>query len=241
MGKDAKVNGPIIVLRQGDKAAIPVKAEWIGTEKPNLTITAEAPLQNAQSAPVTAVAAAQPTKEKPEVVVNLEAKTTATPGPYSIVLRGVGQVPFNKDPMAKQKAPVPDQEFAAPIPVFVVPSALARLTMGSLPGNTLKVGTPGEIVVKVDRQHDFAGEIRIAFSAPMGTTGISAGEATIPAGANEAKLIVKAAAGTKPGPVANATITATALYDGKYPIVHEAKVSFTVVEEPKKKDEPKKK
>jgi hypothetical protein len=76
----------------------------------------------------------------------------------------------------------------------------------------------------------------------MGATGVTADEVTIPAGKDEVKLVLKAAEGTKPGPVANATITATAMYGGKYTITHEAKVNFTVAEEPKKKsEEPKKK
>ena len=66
------------------------------------------------------------------------------------------------------------------------------------------------------------------FAAPMGTTGVTADEVTIPAGQNEVKLVVKAAADAKPGSVSNATVTVAAQYDNKYPISHEAKVSFTV-------------
>ena len=240
MGKEEKVNGPIIVMRQGEKATVPVKAEWTVADKPNVTLAAEAMLQNAQSAPVTAQIAAQPTKDKPEVQVTLDAKSNGAPGAYSVVLRGVAQVPFNKDPKAKQKGNVPAEEFSIPITVLVIPNAVVKLTPGNLTGNALKIGTPGELLIKVERQHDYAGEIKVKFELPKGTTGVTAPEVTIPAGKDEAKLVLTAASDAKPGAVSNATITATAMYGGKYPLTHEAKVSFTVAEEPKKKEEPKK-
>jgi hypothetical protein len=235
-GKEEKANGPIIVLRQGDKATVPVKAEWAVTEKPNVTLTVEPMIQNVQQQPVTAQVAGQPTKDKPEVILNLDAKTTGVPGTYTVVLRGVAQVPFLKDPMAKGKGPnLPAEEFGPPVTVLIIPSSVVKLVPGALPNNTLKIGTPGELLVKIERQHDYAGEIKVKFAEPMGVTGVTAPEVTIPAGKDEVKLVLTAAAGTKPGAVSNATITATAVYGGKYTITHEAKVNFTVAEEPKKK------
>lgn len=236
MGKEEKANGPVIVLRQGDKASVPVKAEWVVADKPNITLTAEPLLQQPQNQPVTATIAGQPTKDKPDVVVNLDAKTNAVPGAYTLFLRGVSQVPFIKDPMAKGKGPnVPAEAFSTPIRVLIIPNAVAKLTPGALPGNTVKIGTPAELVVKIDRQYDYAGEIKVKFELPKGATGVTAAEVTVPAGKDEAKLVLTAAPGTKPGQVSNATITATALYAGKYTITTEAKVSFSVTEEPKKK------
>jgi hypothetical protein len=235
MGKEEKANGPVIVMKQGDKATVPVKVEWTIAEKPNVTLTAEPMMQQPQNQPITAQIAAQPTKDKAEVTVNLDTKTNAVPGTYTIVLRGVSQTPFMKDPMAKQKANVPAEAFSTPIPVMVIPNSVAKVTPGTLMNNTLKIGTPGELVVKVERQYDYAGEIKVKFELPKGVTGVTAPEVTIPAGKDEAKLVLTAAAGTKPGAVSNATITATAMYAGKYTITQEAKVNFTVAEEPKKK------
>ena len=236
MSKEEKVNGPIIVMKQGDKASVPVKVEWAADEKPNVTLTAESMLQQQQNSPVTVAIAGQPTKDKPDVVVNLDARTNSVPGAYTITLRGVAQVPFQKDPMAKGKGPnLPAEGFSTPITVLVIPSSVVKIATPTLPGNMLKIGTDGELVVKVDRQHDYAGEIKLKFAPPMGVTGVTADEVTIPAGKDEAKLVLKAATGTKPGAVSNATITATAVYLGKYTITHETKVNFTVAEEPKKK------
>jgi hypothetical protein len=235
-GKEEKVNGPVVVLRQGEKAAVPVRVEWAVPEKPNVALTAEPMLQNAQSAPVTAQVAAQPTKDKPEVTVTVDAKTTALPGVYTVVLRGVAQVPFQKDGQAKQKGPnVPVEALGAPITVLIVPTAVVKLTPGALPGNALKIGTPGELVVKVDRLYGYAGEIELTLTLPKGTDGVTAAEATIPAGKDEGKLVLVAGTDAKPGAVANAVVTATAVYGGKYAVTHAAKVTFTVAQEPKKK------
>ena len=52
---------------------------------------------------------------------------------------------------------------------------------------------------------------------------------TIPAGKDEAKLVLKADDDAKPGAVSNASIIVTAVYDKKHTITHEVKVTFTVV------------
>jgi hypothetical protein len=235
MGKEEKANGPLIVMKQGDKATVPVKVEWTIPEKPNVTLTAEPMMQQQQNQPVTAQPAGQPTKDKADVLINLDAKANAVPGTYSIVIRGVSQTPFMKDPMAKQKANVPAEAFSTPIPVMVIPTSVAKVAPPNVPNGTVKIGTPSEVIVKVERQYDFAGEYKVKFELPKGVTGVTAAEVTIPAGKDEAKLTLTAPAGTKPGNVSNANIVVTAVYAGKYTITHEAKVSFNVVEEPKKK------
>lgn len=241
MGKEAKVSGPLAVLRQGDKAAVPVKVEWAGPDKPNVTLTAEPMLQQQQNQPVTAQPAGQPTKDKPEVVLNLDAKANAAPGHYTIVLRGVAQVPFARDPMGKQKANVPAEAFSTTIPVLVIPNAVVKLTPGAIKNGTLTVGEPNELPLKVEWLNGFNGEVKLKFEPPKSVTGITADEVTLKPGQTEAKLVLKAAPGAKPGNVSNATVVVTAQFAGKYTVTQEVKVSFNVAEQPKKKDEPKKK
>ncbi|MFO0825839.1 MAG: hypothetical protein U0792_22420 [Gemmataceae bacterium] len=97
-------------------------------------------------------------------------------------MKGTAQMPFTKDPMAKAKAGnVPVEEFAEPIFVNVIPT-LAKVNVGNLPGNTVKIGMMAELLVKVDRQNDYAGEFKVKLTLPVGTTGVSVQEATIPAG-----------------------------------------------------------
>jgi hypothetical protein len=228
--KDEKLPAPLTV-KQGEKFTMPVKVNWLYKDKEPVVLNAEATSPSPQATPITVQIPTQPTKEKPEGVLNFDVKSNAAPGVYSITIKGVAQVPFAKPAaggaMAKG-APLPVEAFADPIEIIVLPSALAKITPGALPGNTLKIGTPGEMVIKIDRLHDFTGEYKVKFAAPMGVAGITAEDVTIPAGKDEVKLVLKAAADAKPGAVANAIITVTAVYEKKHTITHEAKVNFTV-------------
>jgi hypothetical protein len=123
---------------------------------------------------------------------------------------------------------VPEEVLSEPVLVTVIPSSIAKVTVGNLPNNMLKLGKAGELTIKVDRQHDFAGAFTVKIEFPKGTTGITAKDVTIPAGKNEVKLALTAAADAKPGAVSNAIITVTGMYDQKHAISHEAKVNFTV-------------
>jgi hypothetical protein len=227
-GKEAKAGGPLIVLKQGEKASVPVKVDWAIPEKQNVALVAEPMAQNQQQLPLTAAFAGQPTKDKAEAVLNLDAKTNAVPGTYSLVIRGTAQVPFAKDPMAKKGGPnVPAEAFGAPVPVLIVPSALGKFTTGPLPNNTLKLGSTVELPIKVDRMYDFAGEYKVTFVPDKGAVGVTATDATIAAGKDETKLVLKVAADAKPGALAG-VVTITATYAGKYPVVYENKVNFNL-------------
>jgi hypothetical protein len=162
-------------------------------------------------------------------MANVDVKSNAPPGAYTITLKGVAQVPYAKDPMAKQKPNIPAEIFSDPIEVNVIPTSVAKVTVGTLPANAIKQGLSGELLIKVDRQYDYAGEFKVKFELPKGMTGVTAQEVTIPAGKDEVKLILKAPIDTKPGAVSNAVITLTAMYGGKHAVTHEAKVNFTVV------------
>jgi hypothetical protein len=227
--KDEKVPAPLTV-KQGEKIQMPVKVNWIAPDKQNVVLSTEPMAQNPQANPITVQVPTQPTKDKPEGMINIDVKSNAPPGTYSLSLKGVAQVPYSKSSSEPKKGPnVPVDEFAEPILVTVIPSAVAKVTPGAIANNNLKVGTSGEMVVKVERQHDYAGEFKVKFVAPKGLDGLEAEEVTIPAGKNEAKLVIKAAKDAKPGAVSNASLIVTALYDDKHSITHEVKVSFTLV------------
>jgi hypothetical protein len=227
-GKDEKLAAPIVV-KQGEKFSVPLKVNWVSADKQPVQVTAEPIGQSPQASPVTVQIPTQPTKDKPEGVANFDVKTSAPPGTYTLVLKGVAQVPFVKDPMSKQKGPnVPAEEFSEPIVVNVIPSSVAKLSVTNLPNNTLKLGAKGELTVKVERQHNFTGEFKVKLTLPKGVERVTVADATIPAGKDEAKLVVEADDDAKPGAVTDATITVTAKYDGKHPITHETKVTFTL-------------
>lgn len=226
-GKDERTPWPL-VMRQGEKVTVPLKVTWAVGERQTVNLTTEPMAPNPQANSVTAQMQGQPTKDKPEATVTLDVKPNAPPGTYTVTVKGESQVPFSRDPMAKQKTNVPAAAFADPIEVIVIPSAVGRVSAGTLPNNTLKVGGTGEILVKVERLLDYAGEYTVSFIPPPGITGISAEEEMIPAGKNEAKLLLEADDDAKPGAVTNATIRVTALYGGRHKIVHEVKVTFTL-------------
>lgn len=225
-GKDEKAAGPLVV-KQGDKVTLPVKVAWIDPDKQPVTLTADPLAPTPQTAPITVAAGTQPTKDKPEGTVTLDVKATAAPGVYSVVIRGDSPVPFVRDPVAKAKANVPASAFADPVELTVLPTTLAKVTAGPIPNGTVKLGMTGEMTVKVERQYDFAGEYTVKFVPPAGLTGVTAADVVIPAGKDEAKLVFKVAADARPGAVAGAVVV-TAVFAGKYPVTHEAKLTFTV-------------
>ena len=228
--KDEKLAAPLVV-KQGEKFTMPLKVNWIVPDKQAVVLTAEPIAANPQNAPVTVTIAAQPTKEKPETVLNFDVKANAIPGTCAVTLKGIAQIPYAKPAgggaMAKA-GNVPVEAFANPIEIIVIPTSLAKVTAGTLPSNTLKLGMNGELSIKVERLFDFAGEYKVKVTLPMGVTGITVEDVTIPAGKDEVKLVFKAAADAKPGAVNNAVVTLTAMYAGKHAVTHEAKVNFTV-------------
>jgi hypothetical protein len=227
--KDEKLPAPLTV-KQGEKFTVPVKVNWMAGDKQNVALAAEPLAQNQQSNPITVQVPTQPTKDKPEGLANLDVKSNALPGTYTIVLKGTAQVPFARpgaDGKMAKGPNIPVEVLGEPILVTVIPSSLAKLTVGNLPNNTLKLGKTGELTIKVERQYDFSGEFKVKIEWPKGVTGITASEGTIPAGQNEAKLELKAG-DSKPGTVNGAVVTVTGVYDKKHTISHEAKINFNV-------------
>jgi hypothetical protein len=192
--------------------------------------------QNQQTSPINVQPGGQPTKDKPEVTVTLDVKSNAAPGVYAVVIRGDAQVGLIKDPMNKgAKTNVPASAFSDPVEVTVIPTSLAKVTAGQLPNNTVKAGATAELSVKIDRQYDFAGEFKVAYVPPKGVSGVSAAEVTVPAGKEEAKLVIKAASDAKPGAVNGGLVVVTAVYGGKHKVEHETKVNFNIAAADKKK------
>jgi hypothetical protein len=149
------------------------------------------------------------------------------PGAYNIVLRGQGQAPYNKDPMAKAKQPTNVVQTASPVTLMVLPKALATLTVSNA-SPTVKAGGQVEVVVKVARKYSFDGEFQVQLVVPAGVAGVVAQPVTIPPGADEAKLIIAAQSGAAPGNRGNLTVKAVALFNGKVPTPHELKINVNV-------------
>jgi hypothetical protein len=83
--------------------------------------------------------------------------------------------------------------------------------------------------VKVTRQFDFPGEFKLQVVLPGDAKGLTVAEGIIPAGQEEAKLMVKAAPDAPAGARNGLVVKATAMFQGKTPVVHEAKFNVNVV------------
>jgi hypothetical protein len=215
------------MLTQGDKGTLKVKltriapdfktpltVQALATELPKgLTINNNQPLSIAANA------------TDGSLPINVPANVQ--PGTYTIVLRLQTQMPYNKDPMAKQKPNTVVVLPSAPIALTILPKTLATVTL-STPNVTLKIGKEAEVVVKAARQYGYDGEFKVQVVLPPNAKGVQIAEAVIPAGKDEAKLVVKTDAGAAPVNLSNLIVRATAMYQG-HPTTHEVKLNVNVV------------
>lgn len=168
----------------------------------------------------------QPNQKELKVPVNVNPQ--AAPGTYNLVLRGTASIPFNKDPKAKQKPAINVMQPSAPAELVIVPKQVATVTLANA-NPTVKAGAQGDVVVRVARMYQYAGPFKVRLVLPKGTTGVAAADTTIPAGKNEAHLVLKIAPKTPPGPRARLVVQLTALLPGNISAVQEATVNVTVV------------
>jgi hypothetical protein len=140
-----------------------------------------------------------PNMPAPTVTIAKDAKTTALPlyvpknvpaGVYTILARGTGAFPFNKDPKAKEKPNINLNEPSNPITLFVHPAPV-NLAVNNKGGN-LKQGASLEIEVSITRQNGFAGPVSLAVHAPAKLK-VSAAAVVISEGQAQAKFAIQAA------------------------------------------------
>jgi hypothetical protein len=86
-----------------------------------------------------------------------------------------------------------------------------------------------ELVVKLARNPGFAGEFKVQLVLPANVKGVSADEVTIPAGKDEAKLMLKIAPDAAPGNRPDLIVRAIAMQNGNVPTPHDFKISVNVV------------
>ena len=111
----------------------------------------------------------------------------------------------------------------------------ADVTVTPPANNQLKAGTTAELLVKVERQADYAGEFAVKVALPADVKGVTIKDAVVPAGKDEVKIPIEVAADVKDAAV-QLTLTATATVHGKFPGSHEVKVqNLRTVPETKKK------
>src|SRR5262249_39917779 len=226
----ATIDKPAIV--QGDKGTINLKLTrvWPDLKNPltaQIVDPPEPPIQNLivnNNQPVTIAPGAD------TAAVPVQVNTNVTPGTYNLVFRTLMQIPYNKDPRAAQKPPVNVVLPSAPVALTVLPKTVATVT-AAVPNANVKAGGATEVIVKVARQFEYAGEFKVQLVLPPNVAGVSADEVTIPAGMDEVKLMLKAAADAAPGPRADLLVRATATLNGNVAVTQEAKFTVTVVKD----------
>jgi hypothetical protein len=158
----------------------------------------------------------------------LNINPSAQPGTYNMVFRSFAPVPFNKDPMAKAKPNVNVVQCSTPVAVTILPKQVATVSVNNT-NPTVKLGMQTEIVLSVNRLFNYDGEFKVQLVLPANIQGLSADEVTIPAGKNEVKLAIMAAANAALGNRSNLTVKTTALYNGTVPLVQESKINVNVI------------
>jgi hypothetical protein len=207
-----------ITITQGEKIEVPLKLERFDKEF-------TAPVQ------VTATALPAPLLLQPVTLNAGKDATTLTfqganalqPGTYTLVFRGQA-IPPGKDPKVP-KGPglaLP----SAPVTLTVLPKAVATVKFAS-PVPVKKGGT-FELAVSVNRLLEYSGEFKVSLLVSTDAKGLSAAEATIPAGETVGKLVIAAAPDTGPGPFTNLTVRVTADFNG-VPLHHDKKLTVNVV------------
>jgi hypothetical protein len=219
-------------LLPGDKATVKVKVDRVSPDVKAAIQVGVMQLQNRQGSEMPQnlrLANNQPVNVAPGAAEGVLAVTVGNdvpPGTYNIVLRGQTQIPYNKDPMAKARPNTNAVAVSPPLRINILPRSVVTLNVAN--AVNLKVGGQQEVAVRVTRQHGYTGELKVSLVVPPAAKGVEAAEVVIPAGADEAKLILKAPPGTMPGARSGLVVRAVGLWEGKTPITHEAKVNVNV-------------
>jgi hypothetical protein len=159
--------------------------------------------------------------DKNEGTVTIAVNATTPPGTYTFVLFAQTTIPFNKDPKNPQKQPATIIEPSSAVTLTVLPKAVATVSLANA-NVAVKAGATGEVIVKVQRLHDFAGELKVQVVLPPNTQGLQIADAVIPAGQDEVKLSVMVAATATPGNLPNLIVRTTGMYNGTIAITQDA-------------------
>lgn len=162
------------------------------------------------------------TAPKDEATIALTVPTNLLPGTYTIVLHASGAVP----PGGKGK-PVNVVLPSTPLVLTVLPKQVATLSLANA-NPAVKVGNQVEVVVRVNRQYEYAGPFKVELVLPKSVQGLSADAVTIPAGQNEAKLLIRVPPGAQPGNRQNLIVRAIATIQNNVALNHETKLSVNV-------------
>lgn len=201
------------MLVQGDKGTLTVKVKRIWPDykqplivqvqaqdvPPGLTFNNNQPLTLAP--------------DKADGTLAIQTTPTVQPGTYTVVLRANAQIPYNKDPMAKQKPNTNVILPSAPVTLTVLPKTVAKVTL-STQGATAKLGDKAEVVVRLERLFGYSGPLKVEVTPAAGLRGLQVSPLEIPAAQSEGKLVFTAPAGLAVGNRTGLIVRTTASLPG---------------------------
>lgn len=161
--------------------------------------------------------------DKNEIEGRLQIQGNAGIEQFPLVLRGVAQVPFAKDPKAKQKPNIQVAETVLPVNVTVY-RKVVDVTI-SEPTVELKPGGEKTVTVKLTRLHGYTGAINV--QAQGMPAGVTIANVTIPEKANEGKLVMKVNKNATAVKATNITVRCSGTANG-ITLTSDAKVAVTV-------------
>jgi hypothetical protein len=166
--------------------------------------------------------------DKKEAKAELDIQANVQPGTYNLALWGTAQIPYNKDPMAKDKPNINLVLPATPFTFTVLPRQVANLSVNNA-NPALQAGKQTELVVQVARLNDFAGEFKVQLVLPANMKGVAADMVTIPPSKNDAKLVLKAPADAAPGNRAGILVRASATVHPEVVLNQDVPINVNVV------------
>jgi hypothetical protein len=194
-----------ITVSRGLPAKLKVQTARRGDFKGQIdNLTAVSLPPNAQNAAVAIPA------DKNDVEIALPLPVTVPVGSYTVALRGNAPVPFTKDPKGQNKQNVNVYDVSTPVRVIVTDPM--SFNMAPAPG-TIKKGATLELTVTATRQGGYTGPIQFQLLQLPG--GTQAPAVTVPAEANQGKLVITAAATAAPGMFTNVLLRGTVTVNGQ--------------------------
>lgn len=215
------VANPKITVQQGERISIPVKVVGAGDFKTSVQVATLGGPPGLIPQPVTLTPG-----QGGSVVLDAKGNQGTPPGNYTIFLRGQTQ-PINPKQPPKGMLPPNIVQVSVPVSVTIVPKSLGKLS-ATPAAPKLSVGKSVEVTVKLARTSDLPLALKVEAAVPANAKGITAKEAVINPGEDEAKVVFTAAPEAMIGTNPVITLRATAMFNGTTPIVHETKVTLTI-------------
>jgi hypothetical protein len=226
-GKERPAATPLTV-KAGESITVPVAIAWRGDgARPNLValgIEATKFEQNLNALTVNNGQAVNVAKEKNEATLTILVQPKALPGRYVAVLRGDTKLDMLRDSTTKEKKNYTLIAFAEPMPVTVQATTFGKLSAGTV---NVKPGKSTTLTVRVERQFDYTGPFELTVSLPE-ASGVTVTPSAIAIGANEATLLVTAAADAKPATLEKVLVKSSVQAADGSIVQHEAKATIIV-------------